>query len=154
MLAGPSGVRYHAWMDIQLPLKVIQTQEYGWRVNLSASHTGPLNAWAVEDAAGQRLVGGLRDQGHNSRTARPELALKRDALACAAGIEALVAGELDSAPSLNSFLQQSDFTAIAKARLGQTKALTEPQENAFRLGVATAQSLRRKATLRRAGPKP
>lgn len=141
-------------MDIQLPLKVIKTKEYGWRVNLGGSHTGPLGAWAVEDAAGQRLVEGLRDRGNNTRTARPELALKRDALACAVGIEALVTGELESAPSLNSFLQASDFTALAKARLGQTKPLTEDQENAFRLGVATAQNLRRKATLRNAGPKP
>lgn len=140
-------------MPIQLPLQVLKTREYGWRVNLSASHTGPLSAWAVEDAAGLRLVGGLKDSGHNSRTARPELALRRDALACAAGIEALVAGELDNAPSLNSFLQQADFTAIAKARLGQTKALTEAQENAFRLGVATAQRMLRLA-LRKAGPKP
>jgi len=140
-------------MDIQLPLKIIKTQEYGWRVNLGGSHTGALDAWAVEDAAGQRLVGGLRDRGNNTRTARPELALKRDAQACAAGIEALVTGELASAPSLNSFLQASDFTAIAKARLGQPKALTESQENAFRLGVATAQRLQ-KAALRKTGPKP
>lgn len=140
-------------MDIQLPLKIIKTEEYGWRVNLGGSHTGALDAWAVEDAAGQRLVGGLRDRGNNTRTARPEIALKRDAQACAAGIEALVSGELDSAASLNSYLQASDFSSIAQARLGQTKPLTEDQENAFRLGVSVAQRMLRQG-LRPAGPKP
>lgn len=140
-------------MDIQLPLQAIKTREYGWRVNIGSSHTGPLSAWAVDDAAGQRLVGGLRDRGDNTRTARPELALKRDALACAAGIEALVSGDLDRAPSLNTYLQASDFSAIAQARLGQTSPLTEDQENAFRLGVAIAQKALRQA-LRKAGPRP
>ncbi len=124
-------------MNIQLPLEVFKSREYGWRVNLGGAHTGFLDAWNVQDANGTLLVGGLVDGGGNHRSARPRLALKRDAETVVAAINAVANGSLDDV-ELQGFLAPAVVQEWGPRSLGQTKPLTEDQDNAFRLGVHLA----------------